>query len=144
MRHVHIAADYHRFHGVQRAEIVPESVFPGHPVVNPPQSVLCVRRVDADQPVVFKLQCHGPALGVMFGDAEIISHREGLSAGEHRRAGIALLFGIAPVAVVAGQHQIGLACLQFGFLDADAVGVQRQHTVCKALLFRRAQAVYIP
>ena len=142
--HVHVPADDHGFALVQFAEIGPEVVLPAHAVVDALEPVLGVGGIDADQVKVRVFQRDGPTLVVVLLHAEVIAHGERRVFGENRGARIALLFGVAPVALPAGKVQVDLPLLQLGLLQAEEVRVQRKKDVLKALFLHGAQSVDVP
>ena len=142
--HVHIAADDHGLCPVQLLQIGAEVVLPAHPVVQALQLVLGVGGVDADQEEVPIFQGHRPALGVMLRDAQVIAHGEGLAFGKDDRAGIALLFRVAPVALIAGEIQLDLPGLELGLLQADEIRLEAAENVLEALLLHGPQTVHVP
>ena len=72
VRHVHVAADDHRFFCVKRKEIGPECVLPCHAVVDPGQTLLCVGRIDRYQIKGGIFTGDDPSLGVMGGDTDSV------------------------------------------------------------------------
>ena len=63
---------------------------------------------------------------------------------EDRGAGVALLIGITPVALIAREIQLDLPGLKLGLLQAEEVGVQAPEDILKAFFTYGAQAVNIP
>ena len=76
--------------------------------------------------------------------AEVIGDGKRLLLGEHRRAGIALFLRAVPVDVILRQIKLDLMRLEFCFLQADDVCVDKIHKIQKALADARAQAVDVP
>ena len=64
--------------------------------------------------------------------------------GEDGGAGVALLLGVAPIALVAGKVQLDLPLLELGLLQADEIGVKAPEDLLEALFLHGAQAVHIP
>ena len=142
--HVQIAAEDHGLFLFQPLQIGQKSVLPLHAVGQAGQTVLGIGGVHGDEKEVRELQGDHPALMVKFVDADAIPHGQRLLPGEYRRAGIALLFGVIPVLMIARQLQRDLPGLQLGFLEAENVRVQGVERVLKSLAHHGPQAVHIP
>ena len=116
MRHIQITSVHHRFGLVQFLQIGLQRIFPGHPVVNPLQLALRIRGVTADEIEFLKFQRDQPALRVELGNPQTIPYRQRLLLGEYGSTGIALLFCIIPILMIARKIQCNLIRLQFGLL----------------------------
>ena len=64
--------------------------------------------------------------------------------GVDGRSGVAFFLGIVPVGLVAGEFQVQLPGLHFGFLQAHEVCVQLHENIRKALARHSPEAVYVP
>ena len=129
---------------VERADELAERIVPVHPVFQPAQAVLGVRRVDAHE-VEFRVfgRDHA-ALLIVLRQTEVILHVERLGLCEEGSAGVALLLGAAPVLVIPRQLECDLPGLELRLLQAEDVGVQRAERVREALGHTGAQSVDIP
>ena len=144
VRHVHVAADDDGLLLVQRLQETAEVVLPRHAVVQPPQPVLTVRRIDIHQVEVLHLQRDDAALVVVFLNAHAVADAERLQAGEDGRAAVALLLRIVPVRLIAGQVQAELPLLQFRLLKAEEIGIQRLERLHEILTHYGPKSVHIP
>ena len=144
MRDVHVPADDDGFQFVKRAEIFSESILPAHAVIKALEPVLRVRRVDADKVKVLIFERYRAPLGAVLLNADVIGDGEGSVLCEYCGAGVALLFGVAPVALIAGKVDIYLAFLKLRLLNAEEVCVQAQKDIVKALFPDCAQSVNVP
>ena len=144
MGDVHVPTDDDGLLRVELPQVGAEGVLPGHAVVDALEAVLRVGRIDADEKEALILQRHGPALGVVLGDSEVIAHGQRRVPREDRGSGVALLLGVAPVALVAGKTQVDLPGLELGLLNTEKVCVQCAEYLLKALAPGGAQAVHIP
>ena len=141
---VQIAAEDHRLLGVQPQEIIAESVFPLHPVVQALEPVLAVGGVAVDQVKAGVLEGdHTPLLIVLFRPHPQLDRQRGrlTVAGS---AGVALFIGRVGVLGVALGVEIRLAGLHLGFLEAEDVGVQRREALGETVGQAGPQAVDIP
>ena len=116
MGDVQVAGVDHRLLRVQCFQVGEQVGLPLHPVVNALELLLGVGGVAADEEKALKFQRDESSLVVVRVDTHAVTHRQRLLAGEHRRAGIALLVRAVPELFVAGQLQFELAGLQFGLL----------------------------
>ena len=141
---VHVPADDDRFVPVERADELAERIVPVHPVFQPTQAVLGVRRVDAHE-VEFRVfgRDHA-ALEIVLRQAKIILHVERLGLRKDGGAGVALFLGAAPVLVVARQVKRDLPGLELCLLQAENVRIQRTERVRKAFGHTGAQPVDVP
>ena len=144
MSDVQISAQDDGFDLIQLTQVSTEGIFPRHAVGQAGQFLLGIGRVTAHEVEFLKFHGDDTALGVVLRDADAVFHGNRRDAGEDGRAGIALLFGVVPVALIAGQHKVGLTGLQFGLLQADDVGVEGEYALGKALVDDGAEAVYVP
>ena len=53
---VHVTADDHRLVGVQRDQMLPESVLPGHPIGEALELILGIGGIDSDEIKILKFQ----------------------------------------------------------------------------------------
>ena len=141
---VHVAADHDRLVPVERADELAERIVPLHPVFQPAQTVLRVRRVDAHKIKLRVFGCDDTALQIVLRQTEVILHVERLGLCEEGSAGVALLLGAAPVLVIPRQLERDLTGLELRLLQAEDVGVQRAERVREALGHTGAQSVDIP
>ena len=141
---VHVPADDDRLVPVERADELAERIVPAHPVFQPAQAVLGVRRVDAYEVEFRVFGCDHPALEIMLRQAEVILHVERLGLRKNGGAGVALFLGAAPVLVVARQVERDLPRLELCLLQTENVRVQRAERVRKALGHTGAQPVDVP
>ena len=144
MGHVHVAADDHGLLGVQRAGIGTEIILPGHAVVQALEPVLGVGHIDADQIEVFVFQRDAAALVAVGLGTDAHVHGEGGMPGEDGGTGVALLLGVVPVLLIAGEGKIDLPGLKLGLLQAEEVRIQGGKALFKALFHAGAKAVYVP
>ena len=121
-----------------------ERIVPLHPVFQPAQTVLRVRRVDAHKIKLRVLGRDDAALQIVLRQAEIILHVERLGLREEGSTGVAFLLGAAPVLVIPRQLECDLPGLELRLLQAEDVGVQRAERVREALGHTGAQSVDIP
>jgi len=129
---------------VERADELAERIVPLHPVFQPAQTVLRIRRIDAHE---IELRVFGrdhPALKIVLRQAEVILHVERLGLRKDGGAGVTLLLGAAPVLVIPRQLECDLPGLELRLLQAEDVGVQRAERVREALGHTGAQSVDIP
>ena len=68
------------------------------------QSVLSVRNVLRDEIYIVKFERNKSALGVKLLNSETVADAKRFFFGEYRSAGVAFLFGIAPVLMVAPKR----------------------------------------
>ena len=144
MGHVHVAADDDRLGFVQLAQVGAEIVLPAHAVVDALEPVLGVGGVDADQIEVRVFQRDHAALVAVLLHADVIRDGEGCVLREDRRAGVALLLRVAPVALIAGEAEVELPGLELGLLETEKIRVQGEKNVLKALFLHGPQAVHVP
>lgn len=142
--HVHVAADDDGLPRVEFLQIAAELVFPLHAVVQPPQFVLRVGRVDIHQVERGHLQRDDTPLAVVLLAAYAVADTDGLVTGVDGRARVALLLGVVPVRRVAFEGQIDLPGLHLGLLQAEEVGIQAVEDVGKAFVYAGPQAVDVP
>lgn len=74
--HVHVTADHHTLPCGEAGKIFPEIILPPHPVVEPPETVLRVRHIDADKEELRHLQRDDAPLMVVFLNPDAVRHRE--------------------------------------------------------------------
>ena len=122
----------------------PEGILPLHAVIQPPQAVLAVRDIGADKEEGPVFERDDASLCVVLGNAEAVTDRQGRMTRIDGRAGVAFLFGVIPVGLIAEEFHIYLTFLQFGLLQADKVGIEAAEDVGKALAGHGPQAVHIP
>ena len=108
VRYVHITAYNHRLFPIQILHIRPEGVFPRHPVIDPPQFVLRVGRVDADKVKIGEFQCYAAPFVVMLLCADSAGRPQRDVPRKHGGSGVSLAIRIIPVRRIAGQFQIQL------------------------------------
>ena len=144
MGHVQVPAEDHGLDLVQLAQVLAEIVLPDHPVVDALQAPLGVGSVAAHQVEALIFCGDDPALVAVDVVPEAVSHRQGLRPGEDGGAGVALLIGVVPVHVVAGELQLHLALLDLGLLEAVHVRPQGLAGLQKALFQTGPQAVDVP
>ena len=81
---------------------------------------------------------------VVFFHSNAVGNRQRRFPGKNCSAGIALLFRIIPVLLIAGKIKVDLSLLQLGLLYTEKVCINLVEKVKKALLHTCAEAVYIP
>ena len=144
MRHVHVATDEHRLLSVQPAEVFAERILPLHPVVQAPQAVLRIGRIDGDHEEVVVLERNDTPLMVMLLDTKAVSNAHGRVARENGGTRVAFLLGVVPIALIPVEGNVELSLLHLRFLQAEEVGVQRTEGFTKALRVARSQTIHIP
>lgn len=144
VRHVHIPTYDDGFSSVQRYQVAAEIILPGHTVVQPFQSVLAVGGIDINNEEVLHLQGDDAPLVVMLLDAYAVGYVLGYVLGEDGRTRIAFLFGVVPIGVVAWEIQVELTGLQFCFLQAKKIGIQRLKCLAEVLAYHGTQSVNVP
>ena len=144
MGDVQVPAEDHGLLFVQPLQVFPEGVFPAHPVVQTGQFVLGVGGVAGHQIEVFIFQGDDPAFVVVFFHSDAVSRAERFFFCENGGAGVAFFLGVVPVLAVAGEVQVDLAFLEFGFLEAEEVGVGFGEVVQEAFPDAGAEAVDVP
>ena len=144
MRDVQIAAVDDRLLLVKSLDVGEEVVLPAHAVVEALEAVLTVRGVDGDEVEVVILERDDPALVIVLVDADAIADRERSVLCKYRGAGVSLLLGVVPVALVAFEAQVDLTLLQFCLLQAEKVGAYLIKNICEALAHDSTQTVDVP
>ena len=142
VRHIKVSAHNHRL-GKGR-QVCPEGIFPLHTVVQTAQPVLGIGDIDANQEKILVLQGNHPPLPVVFLYAQAITHGKRRMFGIDSRTGVAFLFRVVPIGLIAQELQIQLTGLQFGFLQTEKVCVQLRKDIGKTLAGHGPQAVHIP
>lgn len=81
---------------------------------------------------------------VMCIDAHAVRYGEGMLPCKYCRAAVAFFVGVIPILFIAGKSQVDLPFLQFGFLQAENIGVQGVEGIHKSFFYSGAEAVDIP
>ena len=144
MGHIHVPAHHHRLLLLETEQIVPEGIFPFHPVGKACQPPLGVGGIHIHQEKLREPAGDDPALGVMLRQPQAISYIQGFFFGKDRRAGIALLLGAVPILKIAGGVHLRLLFLHLGFLDAEDIGLTFLKIIQKSFSQTGPQAVDIP
>ena len=121
-----------------------EIILPAHAVAESGQFPFTVGRVNRQQVEVPHIQHNDPAFMVMLLHAHAVGHLQRLLLGEDGRAGIAFLFRIVPVLMIAWQIQFHLPRLHLCLLQAEYIRIQRAEAFHKALTHGRANTVDVP
>ena len=144
MGHVQVPAVHHRLCFVQTLEIVQQIVLPLHAVADAGQLALGVGGVAVHQPELGIFQGDEPPLVVMLLHIHAVGDGQGLRPGKNGGARVSLLVRRIPELMVTGQLHLRLPPLHFGLLEADKIGVQRQHRFRKPFFQAGPQAVHVP
>ena len=144
MGHVHVAADDDGFLLVEPTQISLEVGFPLHAVVQAPQSVLRIGRIDGDEIERGHFERDDAPLVVVLVDADAVADAQRLMAREDGRAAVALLVGVVPIGTVALEVEVELPLLHLGFLQTEEVGIQLFEHIAEAFAHAGSQAVDIP
>ena len=144
MRHIHIPTHNHWFLFGQFLQVISEILFPVYTVIQALQTILRIRNIHINQIEIRHFHSNHPTLMVMFINADTVGHIQGRMLGIDSRSGIAFLVGIVPIRLITNKFHIDLAFLQFGFLQAEEIGIERLEDFGEALSRHSAQAVYIP
>ena len=144
MGNVEIAAENNRLFLLKLRDVSSESVLPFHTVIDSFQSVLSVRNIFRNKIDIFKFKRDEPALCVKLLNSKTVADAKRFFFGEYRSAGVAFLFGIAPVLMVAVKLQHELTLLHFSLLKAENICVQLIKNVHKALVHTGSYAVDVP
>ena len=141
---IQIAAEDHGLDLIQTAQVCSEGFLPFHPMINSCKLPLGIGGVAGDKIEFRVLQGDDPAFCIQFRHADAAGDIHGGVAGKDGGAGIALLFGVAPVLLIAGQLKLDLSFLQLRLLKAEKVRIQLGKAFQKAFLYTGTQAVNIP
>ena len=133
-RHIHIAADKHRFPGVQFTDITAESIFPCYTVRQTCQITLGVGHIYVYKVKLIVFRTNNAPFLIVFFNAHIVSYADWFRFAENCRAGITFFLGAVPVFKITGKLKIGLLTLHLGFLHAENIGVNAVHKIFKALI----------
>ena len=144
VRNIQVTAENDRLLRIQADHVFPHRVFEAAAVIDALKTVLSVRRIAADEEKVLKLAGDDAAFMVVFLIGQAVSDRQRRDLRKDGRPAVALLFRIVPVFLIAGQVQFQLAFLQFRFLQAENVGVQRRKILAEILAEHRPQPVDVP
>ena len=132
VRHVHVAANHYGL-GLRKLEqVFAEGVVPRHAVVEPRQTVLRVGSIYVYKIKRLGFQRDNPPFAVVFAYSQSVAYRKRFAAREYRRARISFLLSIVPVRLISVESYIYLAVLQFGFLQAEKIGVQLRKGVLES------------
>ena len=145
-RDVQVPAEDDGLLRVQRLQMRPERILPGHAVIQPLQAVLGVGGVAADEIKALKFGGNDPPLVVVLLQPQTVGHRERLDLGKDGHAGIPLLLCAVPKLMVPGQVQVDLpgVVLELGLLHAEDVRVQGGERRHKIFFHTSPQAVDVP
>ena len=144
MRDIQITADNHRLFLVELMQIGSECILPRHPVVNPLQTVLRVRRIAGDQEKRRIFQRDDASLMVKRFYSDTVGNILRRVLCKYCRAGIAFFLCRIPELLIAGEVKLHLMRLCLRLLQTEKIGVQRVENFLKALLHAGANSVDIP
>ena len=144
MRYVQVGGVNDGLFPVESQEVPPQIILPLHPVVDALEFVLGVGRVAAHEEKGRVFGGDQSSFVAVQVPAEIIAHLQRFPPGENGGAGVAFFVGAVPEAVIAGQVELCLLGLHFGFLQAEHVRIFRCSKIEKPLAQACAQAVYVP
>ena len=144
MGDIHVSADDNRFFSGKPAQISAEIILPFHPVIQPFQAVLRIRRVDIYQIKIRIFQGDHPSLMVMFLYTQPQRNRKRLLTGKNRGSGVAFFFRVVPELIITLCLQINLTGLKLTLLNAEEISVRPRKIIHKAFFQAGSQSVYIP
>ena len=121
-----------------------EIVFPFHPIVEPAQLILRVRRVDRDEMEVGVFERDDTSFMVVLVDTDSVADIHRMMLRIDGRSAVAFLVGIVPIALISIELQVELSGLHLRFLKAEEVCVQLTESLFKLFSDSGTQTVHVP